>query len=59
MYWIKTIPPEWETSYHEMTKRNYEKFKVKKTKTGRYFNSAVISMQRMLNEVEKENVKVF
>ena len=42
-----------------MTKRNYEKFKVKKTKTGRYFNSAVISMQRMLNEVEIENVKAF
>ena len=59
MFWIKTIPPEWETSYHEMTKRNYEKFKVKKTKTGRYLNSAVISLQRMLNEVEKEYVKAF
>ena len=28
--------------HHEMTKRNYEKFKVRK---GRYFNSAVISMR--------------
>ena len=45
--------------HHEMTKRNYEKFKVRKTKTERYNNSAVISMQRMLNEEEKENVKVF
>ena len=31
--------------HHEMTKSNYEKFKVRKTKTGRYFNSAVISMR--------------
>ena len=42
-----------------MTKRNYEKFKVRKTKTERYNNSAVISMQKMLNEEEKENVKVY
>ena len=44
---------------HDMTKRNCEKFKVRKTKTERYLNSAVVSMQRMLNEEEKENVKVF
>ena len=39
--------------------RNYEKFQVKKAKTERYMNSAVMNMKRMLNEEENVNVKMY
>ena len=44
---------------HGMVKRNFDKFKVKKAKTERYKNSTVISIQRMLNEEEKQNEKTY
>ncbi len=37
-----------------MEKRNCEKFIVKKVMTERYKKSAILSMQRLLNQSEKE-----
>ena len=37
-----------------MEKRNCEKFIVKKAMTERYKKSAIVSMQRLLNQSEKE-----
>ena len=42
-----------------MVNRNYNKFKVKKAKTERYKCSAVIAMQKLLNEEENVNVKMY
>ena len=42
-----------------MVNRNFNKFKVKKATTERYKSSAVISMQKLLNEEENVNVKVY
>ena len=39
---------------HNMEKRNCEKFIVKKAMTERYKKSAIVSMQRLLNQSEKE-----
>ena len=47
------------TNNHLMEIRNFEKFQVKKAKTERYMNSAVMSMKRMLNEEEKVNLKMY
>ena len=47
------------TNNHQMTIRNYEKFQVKKAKTERYMNSAVINMKRMLNAEENVNLKMY
>ena len=44
---------------HQMVNRNYNKFKVKKAKTERYRSSAVIAMQKLLNEEENVNVKMY
>ena len=44
---------------HQMVNRNYNKFKVKKAKTERYKCSAVIAMQKLLNEEENVNVKMY
>ena len=44
---------------HQMVNRNFNKFKVKKATTERYKSSAVISMQKLLNEEENVNVKVY
>ncbi len=42
-----------------MEKRNCEKFVVKKAMTERYRKSAVLNMQRLLNQSEKEKSKIF
>ena len=42
-----------------MEKRCFEKYKVIKTKTERYKSSAVINIQRMLNDEEKDNIKAY
>ena len=42
-----------------MDKRNCEKYKVKKAKTERYRKSAIPSMQRLLNQSEKEKIEIF
>ena len=42
-----------------MVKRNIEKYKVIKAKTERFKSSAVVNIQRMLNDEEKENVKAY
>ena len=44
---------------HEMAKRNIEKYKVIKAKTERYKSSAVLNIQRMLNDEESENMKTY
>ena len=44
---------------HHMDKRNCEKYKVKKAKTERYRKSAIPSMQRLLNQSEKEKIEIF
>ena len=41
---------------HEMSKRNFEYFRVNKTLTNRYLNSAIPQMQRMLNKEKKKEV---
>ena len=44
---------------HGMVKRNFEKYKVTKAKTERYKSSAVINIQRMLNDEVKENNLIY
>ena len=44
---------------HGMVKRNFEKYKVTKAKTERYKSSAVINIQKMLNDEVKENNKIY
>ena len=46
-------------SNHGMVRRNVEKYKVIKAKTERYKSSAIINIQRMLNEEETENMKTY
>jgi len=41
---------------HEMSKRNFEYFRVNKTLTNRYLNSAIPQMQRMLNKEKKKEI---
>ena len=41
-----------------MDKRACEKFNVKKAKTERYRKSAIPSMQRLLNQSEKEKIEI-
>ena len=55
---MKKLFPINENS-HGMVKRNCDKYKVKKAKTERYKNSTVLSIQRMLNEEEKQNEKTY
>ena len=42
-----------------MEKRNFDKYVVKKALTERYRKSALVSMQRLLNQSEKEKREVF
>ena len=44
---------------HGMVKRCFEKYKVIKAKTERYKSSAVINIQRMLNDEEKNNIRKY
>ena len=44
---------------HGMVKRCFEKYKVIKAKTERYKSSAVVNIQRMLNDEEKDNIKTY
>ena len=44
---------------HKMEKRNCEKFIVKKANTERYRRSAIPSMQRLLNQSEREMSVIF
>ena len=46
-------------SNHRMEMRSGEKFVVKKAMTERYKRSAIPSMQRLLNESEKEKLEIF
>ena len=41
-----------------MEKRHYEKYVVKKAMTERYRNSAIVSMQRLLNQSENEKREI-
>ena len=42
-----------------MEKINFDKYVVKKAMTKRYRKSAILSMQRLLNQSEKEKREVF
>ena len=44
---------------HGMIKRTYEKYKVIKARTERYKSSTVINIQKMLNDEEKEDNKIY
>ena len=55
---LKELFPRHER-IHDMEKRNCEKFVVKKAMTERYRKSAVLNMQRLLNQSEKEKSKIF
>ena len=44
---------------HQMVNRNFNMFKVKKATTERYKSSAVISMQKLLNDEHNVNVKTY
>ena len=41
------------------SRRTYEKYKVIKAKTERYKSSTVVNIQKMLNDEEKENSKIY
>ena len=42
---------------HDMSKRSFEYFRVNKTLTNRYLNSAIPQMQRMLNKDKKKEIE--
>ena len=42
---------------HEMSKRSFENFRVNKSLTNRYLNSAIPQMQRMLNKDKKKEIE--
>ena len=43
---------------HDMSKRNFEHYKVNRTLTKRYFNLAIPQIQRMLNSDKKKRVEI-
>ena len=55
---LKDLFPKHERK-HDMVKRNCEKYIVKKAMTERYRKSALLSMQRLLNQSEKEKREIF
>ena len=54
-------PRDWQLreTRHQMVNRNFNMFKVKKATTERYKSSAVISMQKLLNDEHNVNVKTY
>ena len=42
---------------HEILKRSFEIFRVNKSLTNRYLNSAIPQMQRMLNKDKKKEIE--
>ena len=46
-----------KVTMHEMSKRSFEYFRVNKSLTNRYLNSAIPQMQRMLNKDKKKEVE--
>ena len=46
-----------KVTMHEMSKRSFEYFRVNKSLTKRYLNSAIPQMQRMLNKDKKKEVE--
>ena len=55
---LKTMFPKSQTR-HEMEKRSGEKYIVNKAFTERYRRSAIPNMQRLLNNSEREKIKIF
>ena len=55
---LKELFPKYERK-HDIVKRNCEKYIVKKAMTERYRKSALLSMQRLLNQSEKEKREIF
>ena len=54
---LKELFPSHERR-HNMEKRDGEKYVVKKAMTERYRKSAIISMQRLLNQSEREKREI-
>ena len=47
-----------KVTMHEMSKRNFEFYRVNKTLTNRYLHSAIPQMQRMLNNEKKKEIDI-
>ena len=54
---LKKMFPK-KMTVHDMSKRNFEHYKVNRTLTKRYLNSAVPQMQRILNSDKKKRVEI-
>ena len=54
---LKKMFPK-KVEMHDMSKRNFEYYKVNRTLTKRYLNSAVPQMQRILNVDKKKKFKI-
>ena len=53
---LKKMFPK-SSTMHNMSKRSFEFYKVNRTLTERYLNSAVPQMQRMLNSYQEKKIK--
>ena len=53
---LKKMFPK-NSTMHNMSKRNFEFYRVNRTMTERYMNSAVPQMQRMLNSYQEKKIK--
>ena len=53
---LKKMFPK-SSTMHNMSKRSFEFYKVNKTLTERYMNSAIPQMQRMLNSYQEKKIK--
>ncbi len=54
---LKKMFPK-KLTMHDMSKRNFEHYKVNRTLTKRYLNSAVPQMQRMLNSDKRKKIEI-
>ena len=54
---LKKMFPK-KVTVHDMSKRNFDYYKVNRTLTKRYFKSAVPQMQRMLNSDKKKKIEI-
>ena len=56
VYKLRKMFPR-KVTMHEMSKRSFEYFRVNKSMTNRYLNSAIPQKQRMLNKDKKKEVE--
>ena len=55
---LKKMFPK-SSTMHNMSKRNFEFYRVNRTMTERYLNSAVPQMQRLLNSYQEKKIKTW